>query len=154
MQLQAQTWSDYKKHNTVKYLVAIAPNGMITFLSDGWGGRTSDKHIVCESGFLNLLDPGDVVLADRGFTIINELLEKQAKLEIPPPSSGWNQQNTEDVARTKKIANARIHMERTIGRIKWFTILKNTVPITLLPNIDDIVFCLCSTVQFIATSCW
>ncbi|XP_054760456.2 uncharacterized protein LOC129266642 [Lytechinus pictus] len=26
---QARTWSDYKKHNTVKFLVAIAPNGMI-----------------------------------------------------------------------------------------------------------------------------
>ena len=35
MELQAQTWSDYKKYNTAKYLVGIAPNGMISFLSAG-----------------------------------------------------------------------------------------------------------------------
>lgn len=137
--LQVDTWSDYKRHNTAKYLVAIAPNGMISFLSDGWGGRVSDKHIVNESGFLNLIDPGDVILADRGFTIHSELLMRQAKLEIPPPSSGWDQQVAIDITKTKKIANARIHVERAIGRLKWFAILKNIVPITLVPILDDIV---------------
>ena len=88
MELQAQTWSDYKRHNTAKYLVVTAPNRMISFLSAGWGGRASDKHIVNESGFLNLVDSGDVILADRGFTINSELLMRGAKLEIPPTSSG------------------------------------------------------------------
>ena len=139
MELQSLTWSDYKKHNTAKYLIGIAPNGMISFLSVGWGGRTSDKRIVNESGFLDLVDPGDVILADRGFTINSELLMRHAKLEIPPPSSGWEQQTAEDVAKTKKVANARIHVERAIGRMKWFVILKNTVPINLVPILDDIV---------------
>jgi len=118
LELQALTWSDYKKHNTAKYLIAIAPNGMISFVSRGWGGRTSDKHIVKESGFLNLVDPGDVILANHGFTIQAELLMLGAKLEVPPASSGWEQQTAEDVAKTKKIANARIHVERAIGRMK------------------------------------
>ena len=141
LELQALTWSDYKKHNTctAKYLIAIAPNGMISFISAGWGGRTSDKHIVNQSGFLDLLDPGDVILADRGFTINSELLMRKAELHIPPPSSGVEQQTTADVAKTKKIANARIHVERAIGRMKWFAILKNTVPISLVPLLDDIV---------------
>lgn len=38
LELQALTWSDYKHHNTMKYLVGIAPNGKISFLSRGWGG--------------------------------------------------------------------------------------------------------------------
>ena len=139
LELQALTWSDYKKHNTAKYLIAIAPNGMISFVSRGWGGRTSDKHIVKESGFLNLVDPGDVILADRGFTIQAELLMLGAKLEVPPASSGWEQQTAEDVAKTKKIANARIHVERAIGRMKWFSILRNTIPLTLMSILDDIV---------------
>ena len=130
MELQAQTWSDYKRHNTAKYLVVTAPNGMISFLSAGWGGRASDKHIVNESGFLNLVNPGDVILADRGFIINSELLMRGAKLEIPPPSSGIEQQTAADVVKTKKIANARIHVERAIGRMKWFAILKNTIPIS------------------------
>ena len=41
LEIQALTWSDYKKHNTVKFLVGIAPNGMITFLSKAWGGRST-----------------------------------------------------------------------------------------------------------------
>lgn len=139
LQLQALTWSDYKKHNTAKLLVAIAPKGMISFVSKTWGGRTSDKYIVASSGFVDLLDPGDVVLADRGFPIQEELLIKQARLEIPPPGSGVEQQTAAAVRKTKKVANARIHVERAIGRLKWFAILKNTLPISLVPQVDDIV---------------
>ena len=40
---QVQTYSNYKHHQTVKYLIGISPHGTITFISDGWGGRTSDK---------------------------------------------------------------------------------------------------------------
>ena len=36
LEIQALTWSDYKKHNTVTFLVGIAPSGMITFLSKAW----------------------------------------------------------------------------------------------------------------------
>lgn len=37
LEIQALTWSDYKKHITIKFLVGIALNGMITFLSKAWG---------------------------------------------------------------------------------------------------------------------
>ena len=127
-----------KKHNTVKFLIVIAPNGMITFLSKAWGGRATDVHITRESGFYNLIDAGDVVLADRGFVIKEDLLLRGARLEIPPPSKGKEQQTPNNVAKTKKIANARIHVERAIGRMKGFAILQEPVPITL-PLIDDIV---------------
>ncbi|XP_066268877.1 uncharacterized protein [Branchiostoma lanceolatum] len=139
LELQQLTWSDYKKHNTAKYLIGITPNGTISFLSEGYGGRSSNKTITKDSGFLELVDPGDVILADRGFTIASDLVRKQVKLEIPPPSSGWIQQTAAAVAKTKKVANARIHVERAIGRIKWFAILQNTVPINMLPLLDDIV---------------
>jgi len=36
LEIQPLTWSDYKKHNTVKFLVRKAPNGMISFLSKAW----------------------------------------------------------------------------------------------------------------------
>ena len=43
---------------------------------------------------------------------------------------------------TKKITYAQIHVERTIDRMRVFSILKKTLPITLVPIIDDIlVFC-------------
>ena len=37
---RAQTFSQYKHHNTVKYLIGVTP---VSFISEGWGGRTSDK---------------------------------------------------------------------------------------------------------------
>lgn len=42
---RAQTWSNYKHHNTVKFLVGIAPQGVITLISEGWGGRVSDAYV-------------------------------------------------------------------------------------------------------------
>ena len=136
---QAETWSDYKKHNTIKYLVAIAPNGHISYLSKGWGGRTSDRHVVASSGFLDLIDPGDLILADRGFAIHADVLKRHATLEIPPPSSGWEQHVSDDVKKTKRIANTRIHVERAIGRLKVFRILAGTIPIPIVTLLDDIV---------------
>ncbi len=50
---QAKTWSDYKKHNTIKVLVAIAPSGFITYVSKSYGGRASDQFICQDSGFTN-----------------------------------------------------------------------------------------------------
>ena len=43
-----------------------------------------------------------------------------------------------NVKKTKEIANARIHVERAIGRMKHFSILKNRLPITIVPLIDEI----------------
>ena len=57
LEIQALTWSDYKKHNIVKFLVEIAPSGMISFLSKAWGGRASEQYITRESGFLDPLEP-------------------------------------------------------------------------------------------------
>ena len=61
-----------------------------------------------------------MILADKGFIIKEDLLVRGAKLEIPPPSKGIEQQTPNDVAKTKKIANARIHVEQAIGRLKLF----------------------------------
>ena len=63
-QARAQTYSNYKKHNTIKFLVGITPSGAISFLSECWGGLATDKCITMNSGFLRLLEPGDIILAD------------------------------------------------------------------------------------------
>nr|XP_012561117.2 uncharacterized protein LOC105846680 [Hydra vulgaris] len=39
---RAQTFSSYKHHNTVKFLIGIAPQGVVSFISKSWGGRVSD----------------------------------------------------------------------------------------------------------------
>ena len=63
-QARAATYSNYKKHNTVKIIIGITPTGSISFISKAWGGRVSDKVITQKSGFLNKIKYGDVVMAD------------------------------------------------------------------------------------------
>jgi hypothetical protein len=94
LKLQSCTWSDYKQHNTMKYLIAITPDGLISFVSPSFGGRTTDRYIVQNSGFLDLIEHYDLILADRGFTIREDLLFRMATLEIPPASSGISQMST------------------------------------------------------------
>lgn len=137
--LQAQTWSNYKHHQTVKCLVSITPTGHFNFISDCWGGRVSDKVLTQESGFLDLLEPGDVVMADRGFPIADDVAKYRASLYIPPGRRGNEQFTKTNIKQNREVANLRIYVEQAIRRLKTFHILKNEVPLTLLPAIDDIV---------------
>ena len=66
-----------KHNNTSKYLIGISPAGDVMILSEGWGGRVSDKIITAESGFLNKVNVGDCILADRGFLIEEELNKRE-----------------------------------------------------------------------------
>jgi hypothetical protein len=141
---QAVTYSDYKKHNTVKYLVGVTPSGSICFTSEGWGGRTSDKQITIRSGFLNQLTRGDLIMADKGFLIEDELNMRDCKLLIPPGRRGAIQMSRKDVITTKKVANLRIHVERAIGRLKQFRVIKNCVRLADIRLLDDIFIIACA----------
>ncbi len=80
---QSESYSNYKHHNTAKGLVGIAPPGAITFVSDSYAGRCSDKAITKDSGIYGLLEEGDSIMADKGFTIQDDLPPK-TYLNIPP----------------------------------------------------------------------
>ena len=128
---QSETWSDYKHHNTWKSLVGVTPNGQVTFLSDLWGRRGLEKHITRESGVLDLLEPGDNVLVDRGFDILG-IVPAGATVNMPSFLAGHDQLTTAETEETMSIASVRIHVERALGRITHHT-LDGTLPNTLSP---------------------
>ena len=148
---RAQTYSVYKHHNTVKFLIGIAPQGVVSFLSKAWGGRTSDKFITEHSGFLSNLLPGDVILADRGFDIDDSVSLHYAEVKIPDFTKGKQQMPPLEVERSRKIANVRIHVERVIGNIrKEFSLLNSQLPIDFLMKKDNAEY---STIDKIVTIC-
>ena len=127
---RSATWSTYKHHNTVKYLISITPQGTVSFLSKGYGGRVSDKHITEDCGYLYKLQQGDVVLADRGFNVQKSVAFRGATLNIPAFTKGKSQLPAADVEETCKLANVRIHVERVIGAVRQrFQILNATTPL-------------------------
>ena len=135
---RSKTYSNYKKHNTVKFLIGITPCGSISFLSQCWDGRVSDKNLTQQSGFLELLEPGDIVLADRGFTVEEDIAIHGAKLEIPAFTRGKKQLSQKDVEISQQLSAVRIHVERVIGLLKnRYTILKGPIPVSLLKHKGD-----------------
>uniref|UniRef100_A0ABD2XQ58 DDE Tnp4 domain-containing protein n=1 Tax=Trichogramma kaykai TaxID=54128 RepID=A0ABD2XQ58_9HYME len=129
----AESWSQNKHHKTIKVVIGITGQGSISFISKAWGGRTSNKHIVENSGFLNHILPGDVVLTDRGFLIEDSLNTVGASLYIPAFTKGVNQLDPLDLEKTRKIANVRTHVERVIGGLKQkFQILSGRIPLDML----------------------
>lgn len=116
LKARALTWSSYKHHHTAKFLIGITPQGVICFISKAWGGRVSDKYLTENSGFLDKLEPGDCVLADRGFNIADSVASVFASLALPAFTKGKKQLAPHEIESTRKIANVRIHVERVIGR--------------------------------------
>ena len=153
LELQAICWSDYKHHCTFKFLIGITSNGLISFVSDCYGGRASNKFIVIDSRFMNHLEPFDQVMADRGFKIRDDLAMYQATLAIPPSTVGNFQMPSRDVLETSRLANVRIYVEQAIGRVKHFKILSHIMPMSCLPLCDDILITCCSLCNLLPPLC-
>ena len=58
-------WSTYKHGFTIKFLICIAPCGQITFVSRGYGGRTTDTQITIGCGVIDKVEPGDTLMMDK-----------------------------------------------------------------------------------------
>ncbi|KAM7289842.1 uncharacterized protein ISCGN_029970 [Ixodes scapularis] len=73
MKLQNILYSPYKRSTSLKGLVGVVPNGVVTSVSKLYPGSNTDRDIVKDCGVLKQLVPGDLVLADKGFLIRNFL---------------------------------------------------------------------------------
>lgn len=124
-------YSDYKSHMTWKALIGISPAGVLAYVSDLWCGSISDKQLTVESGLVELCEPGDAIMVDKGFTISDITTPRGVHLIIPPFKRKKTQFTKREVNITKDIANLRIHVERQMERIKNFCILSGVMPITM-----------------------
>lgn len=131
-------------------MIGITPTGLITFVSNPYGGNTSDRHIA-QTELLEKIEPGDAVMVDRGFNIGDLLLQRGAKLHMPPFTRKTGDGkgkilNQGEIMKTRNIASLRIHVERAIERMKNYKILSKNINLHLLPLLYQIlvivaVFC-------------
>ena len=142
---QSRAYSSYKSRHTVKAVTAVAPNGTITYCSPLYPGSTSDVAIVRHSGVLHKLGPGDLILADKGFTV-HDQLPSGVHLNLPPFLAGKKKFSPAEATLCYKIARARIHVERANERIKNYDIVQH-IPAVHRPIASEIFQVCCCLVN-------
>ncbi|XP_074113957.1 uncharacterized protein LOC141537018 [Cotesia typhae] len=143
------TYSQYKKNFTAKVLIGITPGGFISLRSDVAGGRKSDSQLTIESGLLDLLEDGDIVLADKCFPDIKTVIDasgKKVQMVMPPFLEKKNEFSSEETQQTYSVARVRIHVERIMQRLRTYQIL-HKIPQHLFHCIDDILHICCVLVN-------
>ena len=136
---QCSQW--WKFHQNEDIYVSV-----FTFVSSFWTGNVSDRQITKQLGFLQLVEEEDDIMADRGFTIRDLLLERKARLIIPPFTRACASRSKGrklvpgDITKTRDIAILRIHV------VKTYRILSGVLEPSLRQLLDNIlvicaVFC-------------
>lgn len=122
------TFSQYKNHTTGKTAVWITPHGTLLQCSATYPGTISDNDITEQSGVLDMVRRGSVVLTDKGFGITELCLQKG--LHHKPPPLKFNAQYDEtDISKNFDIATLRIYNENYIGRMRDWEIMNSCWPL-------------------------
>jgi hypothetical protein len=126
-------WSTYKNKYTGKWLVGVNASGVIVFVSFGYSGKATDYQITEICGVLELLEKGDLVLADRGFNILELLLQKECGLLVAHTHAHGEKEEMggkykeDQLLAMQRYSNLRIHVERAMDVIKRMGMLQKTI---------------------------
>ena len=138
LELQSATWSEYKHHNTAKFLVCVAPNSSVIYVSEGYTDHIPEKALTKASGFLDEIPPFCSIMADKAFNLVDECAGRNITFIAPPVKRGASQMIPGEVSKTSAIAKVRILVEQIIRTIKTFKILVNELPMSMLENVNYI----------------
>jgi hypothetical protein len=144
---QQATFSTYKNRNTVKVLVGATPGGLVSYISDSYGGSTSDRQIVERSSLMKMFNEKDSIMADKGFNVQDIFAPLDVHVNIPTFFKKKNRMSGETVMRDRKISSKRVHIERIIGLAKTYKILTepmNATETKLSTKIIYVCFMLCN----------
>lgn len=98
----------------------MSPEELITFVSNGYPERSSDKTIFMQSKSIDKLDVDNAIIMDKGFLINDICIEKNQIIK----TAFYECKTT--IARTK------VHVERSNQLLKVFKILSTLIPYNLL----------------------
>ena len=123
----------------VKFLLGLHPRGYINFVSYGFPGKITDNMLTEMSGFLEKLEPGDGVMADKGFLIDLMLAERGCMLYTPPRCvSGRSQQQPDHTTLTSYVAQKRIHIGEALMYFLVTTCYVLTISVVTQPFVSTV----------------
>jgi len=138
---QRATFSPYKNRNSVKILVGSTPGGLVNFVSDAYGGCTSDRQIVERSNIVQLCEPGDSVTADKGFNVQDLFARMDVIVNIPTFFERRNRISGKIILGDRKVSSKRVYIKRIIGLGKTYKILTNPLNSTEIKLSSHVAFC-------------
>ncbi|KAK4327339.1 hypothetical protein Pmani_002171 [Petrolisthes manimaculis] len=137
---QQATFSKYKNRNTVKKVVGSTPGGLVSHVSPAYGGSVSDRHIIERSDIPKMCNPGDSIMADKGFEVQDLFAPHDVTVNIPTFFKTTNRLSGKAVLSDRKIASKRVHIERIIGLGKTYKILTSPLGHAETQLTSDIIF--------------
>ncbi|XP_016388965.1 uncharacterized protein LOC107724507 [Sinocyclocheilus rhinocerous] len=143
----ALTVSAHATVNELKYVIGVAPQGVVMFVSRGSPGHVSDKNLVESSGLLCKILHGDVVLAEHDFDIEDLVGARKAELKITSRNCYENCQSGQDgehfslVGTLSDKANVHRHVGKVIDMVKRrYSMLTGPVesPFTVIDHTSNV----------------
>ena len=141
------TFSTYKNRNAAKVVVGISPGGLVTYIPPAYDGATSDQQLVERSGLMESCDRGDSIMVDKGMKVQDLFAPHDILVNIPTFLKKGNHFDAKTLARDRKVASKRVHVERIIGLAKTYKILTepmNSTEASLAYEIISVCFMLCN----------
>ena len=112
------------------------------------GGSISDKELFLKSDIIKLLEPGDVIMADRGFLIKKELEKVGCSLITPHYLANKIQFTSTEKSENKCVAHHQVHIERAIGKIKVYKYFEGAISNCSLKTANKYFFIVAFLVNF------
>jgi len=137
---QQCTFSPYKNRNTAKVVLGVSPGGLVTYIPPAYGGSTSDRQFVERSGLMKSCNPHDSIMVDKGMAVQDLFAPHDIQINIPTFLKKGNQFKSKTLAKDRKVASKRVHVERIIGLGKTFKILVNPMNNTEAKLATEIIF--------------
>uniref|UniRef100_A0A0K2UX11 Putative LOC100636811 [Amphimedon queenslandica] n=1 Tax=Lepeophtheirus salmonis TaxID=72036 RepID=A0A0K2UX11_LEPSM len=136
VEAQKSTWNSKKKCYTIKTMVGISPNGVVSFISSAYDGCCSDRQIIERSGLLKLKSSGDAVIAHSGVMVKDLIGNQDVKVNnTPTPMSGVDQ-----LPEPTGIASKGIYVEKVVALSKTYKILQGELDFDKIPTAEQIVY--------------
>jgi DDE superfamily endonuclease len=121
---QKPYYSGKKKAHTVKTQVVVDPCGRIESVGDSVpGGANHDLPLLCGSGVLEQLAPGEAAMVDKGYVGLKNYYP-EVPVVLPFKASRNHPLTDEQKAHNREVARCRIVVEHTMAQLNRFTVLR------------------------------